>query len=283
MYSCGLILEGGGMRGVFTTGVLDFFIDKKWMFSDIYGVSAGSCHACSYLSGQRHRSFAINVDYLDDKRYCSLDSLLRTGDMFGVDMLYHQIPDVLSPFDYDTFHQYTGNFYAVLTDCETGKAVYHRIASLPQDIDYIRASSSLPLLSRMVELDGHRYLDGGIADSIPVLHSVKSGQKKNVVILTQPEDYRKKPNRLTPLIRLKYARYPRLCQAVARRHLVYNKTLDYIRREEKAGNLFVIRPDGPAGIGRIEKDREKLEFLYLRGYDTARKQADALCAFLERV
>ncbi|MDO5411397.1 MAG: patatin family protein [Lachnospiraceae bacterium] len=282
MHHCGLILEGGGMRGVFTAGVLDYFMDKHLMFSDIYGVSAGSCHACSYISGQRRRAFSINVDYLDDKRYCSLKSLLTTGDLFGADMLYHQIPDVLNLFDYHTYDQYQGNFYAVLTDCETGKPVYAKIGDLHQDIIYIRASSSLPLVSRMVKIDGHFYLDGGISDSIPVIHSVKSGQKKNVVILTQPAGYRKSPNKMAGLIRMKYREFPKLAEAVANRHLVYNQTLDYIHKEEAAGNLFVIRPEGPVNIGRIEKNREKLENLYLRGYDTAKKQQENLMKFLEK-
>ena len=282
MYDCGLILEGGGMRGVFTAGVLDYFMDKKLMFSDIYGVSAGSCHACSYLSGQRHRAFEINVDYLDDKRYCSLKSLLKTGDLFGADMLYHQIPDVLHPFDYDTYNQYQGSFYAVMTDCETGKAVYQKIGDLRQDIIYIRASSSLPLVSRMVKIDGHLYLDGGIADSIPIRHSVEAGQNKNVVILTQPSGYRKSPNKMTGLIRKRYRNYPALGQAVANRHLVYNETLDYIQKEAAAGNAFVIRPIGPVNIGRIEKDRTKLERLYYRGYDTAKKHEKALMKFLTK-
>lgn len=280
MYDCGLILEGGGMRGVFTAGVLDYFMDKDIMFSDIYGVSAGSCHACSYISGQRHRAFEVNVDYLDDKRYCSLESLLKTGDLFGADMLYHQIPDILHPFDYDTYNKYEGNFYAVMTDCKTGKPVYPKISDLHQDIIYIRASSSLPLVSRMVEIDGHFYLDGGISDSIPIRRAVKDGQRKNVIILTQPAGYQKSPNKIAGLIRKRYWKYPALGKAVANRHLIYNKTLDYIQKEEAAGNVFVIRPIGPVNIGRIEKDRVKLERLYCRGYDTAKRQEKELMKFL---
>ena len=281
MYNCSLILEGGGMRGVFTAGVLDYFMDNNLMFSDIYGVSAGSCHACSYLSGQRHRAFEVNVDYLNDKRYCSLESLLKTGDLFGADMLYRHIPDVLNPFDYDTYNQYQGDFFAVMTDCETGKPVYQKVGDLHHDIIYVRASSSLPVVSRMVEIDGRKYLDGGISDSIPVRHALKNGPGKSVVILTQPAGYRKSPNKMIRFMRRQYRDYPALVQAVEKRHLVYNKTLDYIRREEKAGRVFVIRPDGPAGIGRVEKNREKLEKLYCRGYDTARKQGKKLQEFLK--
>lgn len=282
MYNCGLILEGGGMRGIFTTGVLDYFMDKGLMFSDVYGVSAGSCHACSFLSNQRHRAFSTNVDYLDDPRYCSLKSLITTGDLFGADMLYRQIPDELSPYDHETFEKYEGNFYAVLTDCETGKAVYQKITDLHQDIIYIRASSSLPLVSRMVEADGHLYLDGGIADSIPVIQSVSNGQKKNVVVLTQPAGYRKSANKMGKLMQMKYKDYPQLVHSIMNRHNIYNHTLDYILREEAAGNVFVIRPDGPVDIGRIEKNREKLEHLYRGGYDTAVKQYKALTEFLEK-
>jgi predicted patatin/cPLA2 family phospholipase len=281
MHHCGLILEGGGMRGVFTAGVLDFFMDKKLMFSDVYGVSAGSCHACSYLSGQRKRAFDVNVDYLDDKRYCSLHSLRKTGDLFGVDMLYNQIPNVLNPYDYDTYNRYKGNFYAVLTDCETGQAVYQKVGDMHKDIIYIRASSSLPLLSRIVEVDGRKYLDGGIADSIPVRQSVKSGVAKNIVVLTRPEGYRKSPNRLAPLIRYKYRDYPALGQAVANRHINYNQSLDYIKKEEEKGNVFVIRPDGDIHIGRVEKNREKLTKLYEHGYETAKKLEKELLRFVE--
>lgn len=282
MYNCGLILEGGGMRGIFTTGVLDCFMDKGLMFSDVYGVSAGSCHACSFLSNQRHRAFSTNVDYLDDPRYCSLKSLITTGDLFGADMLYRRIPDELSPYDHEAFEKYEGNFYAVLTDCETGEAVYQKITDLHRDIIYIRASSSLPLVSRMVEVDGHLYLDGGISDSIPIIQSVNNGQRKNVVVLTQPAGYRKSANKMGRLMQMKYKDYPQLVHSIMNRHNIYNHTLDYILREEAAGNLFVIRPDGPVDIGRIEKNREKLEHLYRRGYDTALKQSEALMEFLEK-
>lgn len=280
MYHCGLILEGGGMRGIFTAGVLDYFMDQEILFSDVYAVSAGSCHACSYLSNQRRRAFDIGVNYLDDKRYCSIESLIRTGDLFGADMLYREIPDVLNPFDHDAYARYPGRFYAVVTDCETGKPHYKRILDLHEDIIYIRASSSLPAVSRMVEADGHRYLDGGISDSIPIRQAVSDGLSKNVIILTQPADYRKSPNKMVPLLKLLYHQYPELVRTIRDRHLTYNETLAYIEEEEKKGSLFVIRPDGPAGIGRIEKDRKKLEHLYRRGYNTARKQHDALMQFL---
>lgn len=282
MYQCGLILEGGGMRGIFTAGVLDYFMDKKLMFSDVYGVSAGSCHACSYLSNQRRRAFECGVNYLNDKRYCSLSSLIKTGDLFGVDMLYHQIPDILHPYDHNAFAKYTGNFYAVVTDCETGQPVYQKITDLHSDIIYIRASSSMPMVSRMVEINRKQYLDGGISDSIPVRHSVEMGTTKNVVILTQPAGYRKDPNKMIPLMKLKYPRYPKLVEAMANRHLVYNETLDYIKHEEAAGNIFVIRPIGPVNISRVEKNREKLEQLYYRGYDTAKKMEKELMTFLEK-
>ena len=162
MYQAGLVLEGGGMRGLFTAGVLDYFIDLGMEFQEVYGVSAGICNACSYLSKQRGRSLRVNTDYLEDPRYCSVESLIKTGDLFGADMLYRIIPDELDPYDYETFQKYPGKAYAVVTNCETGKAEYMRLRRMDKDIQAVRASSSMPMVSRMVEIEGQLYLDGGI-------------------------------------------------------------------------------------------------------------------------
>ena len=182
-------LEGGGMRAVYTAGVLDFFMDQELYFKHIYAVSAGSCQACSYLSKQHGRGYHTIVDYLDDKRYCSLYSLIKTGDLFGVEMCYNLIPNQLNLYDYEVFDQYEGNFYAVVTNCRTGQAEYMKINDLHKDIISIRASSSLPLVSRNVTIGEYEYLDGGIADPIPFKKSIQDGNMKNVVILTQSEGY----------------------------------------------------------------------------------------------
>lgn len=281
MYNAGLILEGGGMRGVYTAGVLDFFLDKNIEFSSCYGVSAGSCHACSFLSKQKKRAFSVNVDYLKDKRYASLYSLATTGDYFGAKMAYETIPEKLNLYDYEEFNKYKGKFFAVVTNCETGKAEYFQIKDMKKDINVIRASSSLPLLSRMVNINGRKYLDGGMTDSIPVKKSIEDGNIKNVVILTRDKKYRKSRNKLIRLMKIKYKKYPALVEAMAVRHIKYNKTLDLIEEEKKAGRLYVIRPHRPVEIGRLEKNKDKLTALYEQGYKDGEKHYRRLIKFLE--
>ena len=277
----GLVLEGGGMRGVFTAGVLDFFLDKEISFDTCMGVSAGSCHACSYLSRQRGRAYAVSVDYLEDERYCSLKSLIKTGDLFGADMCYKKIPDELLPYDYPAYDRNPTDFYAVVTNCRTGKAEYKKIGDMHKGIYYVRASSSLPLLSRTLWIQGQPYLDGGISDSIPIKKSQELGNQKNVVVLTRDRNYRKGPNQAMPLIRLRYQReFPRLVEKMRDRHLYYNETLEYLWEQEKKGTVLVICPDKPVEIGRIEKDKEKLEKLYQEGYHTAEQQYEQLREFL---
>ena len=192
MYEAGLVLEGGGMRGLYTAGVLDFFIEKKLAFSSCYGVSAGACHLASYMSGQRGRAYRISVDYLDDKNYCSAYSLLKTGDLFNVDMCYNQIPNELDPFDYEAAEKYPGRGVVVVTDIKSGQAKYVELKNMRRDLVAIRASASLPLVSRNVEINGKMYLDGGMSDSIPIRKSLRDGNLKNIVVLTRPDGYRKK-------------------------------------------------------------------------------------------
>lgn len=281
MRNIGLILEGGGMRGAYTAGVLDFFLDKNIEFDSCYGVSAGSANACSYLSKQRGRAFHVDVDYLEDKNYASAYNLLTTGNFFGTEMCYNKIPNELNPYDYDTFNKYQGNFYAVVTNCLTGQPEYLKINDMKKDIDFVRASCSLPLMAEMVKISKIPYLDGGISDSIPVRRSVKDGNMKNVIILTRDITYRKKPNELLPVIKMKYSDYPELIKSIERRHKMYNMTLDYIKKQEEKGNVFVIRPSKPVKIGRLEKDKVKLTSLYKQGYRDASKRYEKLNKFLE--
>lgn len=276
----GLILEGGGMRGAYTAGVLDLFLDKNIEFKHCYGVSAGSVNACSYLSKQRGRAFRVDVDYLEDKNYASVYNLFKTGNFFGTEMCYHTIPEKLNPYDYDAFNKFDGKFYAVVTNCENGQPEYLEIKDMKNEIDMIRASCSLPLMAQMVNIGGKIYLDGGISDSIPIRKSVKDGNSKNVIVLTRDINYRKKPNELMPVIRIKYSKYPKLIEAIEKRHKYYNMTLDYINNQEKKGNVFVIRPSEKVNIGRLEKDKEKLTELYHRGYTDAEKQYKELVDFL---
>jgi len=280
MIEAGLVLEGGGMRGIYTAGVLDFFMDRNLYFRNIYGVSAGACHGCSYISKQRGRAYRISTDYLKDKRYCGVYSWVTTGDFFGVKMCYDLIPNQLDVYDYITADSYEGSLYAVATDCETGEAVYLKVGGDTKDIIAVRASSSLPLLSKKVEINGRYYLDGGVSDSIPIRKSVADGNAKTVVVLTQGKDYRKEANRLLPIIRRWYKNYPAFVQAMTNRHVQYNETLDCIQSEARAGNIFVLRPSVQPDIGRIEKDLNKLRRLYDLGYQDAADQFDALNSYL---
>ena len=280
MIKAGLVVEGGGMRGVYSSGVLDFFIEKDLFFENNYGVSAGACHLCSYLAKQYKRAFRVNVDYLNDKRYCSVHSLLKTGNLFGAEMLYDIIPNELDLFDYDTYNKNESNFYVVITDINTGKPEYVKIGDLKKDIIYVRASSSLPLLAQNVKINDKEYLDGGISDSIPIKKSIADGNKKNVVILTRDSTYRKGKNSLMPIIKLKYKKYPNFVKSMADRYIVYNEILDFIKELENNGDVFVIRPKKPVNIGRTEKNREKFEALYNDGYNDAKDCYEELLKYL---
>lgn len=282
MYHAGLILEGGGMRGVYTAGVLDAFLEENIEFSSIYGVSAGSCHACSYMSKQKGRAYRVNVDYLDDPNYCGVKSYLKTGNVFGADMLYSQIPNVLDPFDYEEFEKYPGKFFAVLTNLETGEPEYIRVKDLKKQMWAVRASSSLPLVSKTLVVKGRHYLDGGIADSIPIRRSIEAGNEKNVVILTREDSYRKTPNELMPLMKLRYSHSKAFLEKAENRHIRYNETLDFLKKEEEEGRTFVIRPSEKVNVGRVEKNKVKLEHLYNIGLEDGRKSMEAMKKYLEQ-
>ncbi len=283
MYQAGLVLEGGGMKGAYTAGVLDFFLDKGMEFSNVYGVSAGACMMCSYLSKQRERGYRIYVDYLDSKHYCSLDSLLTSGDLFNVKMCYDLIPNYLNPFDYETFEQYKGKAYAVVTNIKTGRAEYIRVKDAHTDLEAVRASSSLPLVSRNVKIGDNLYLDGGISDSIPLRKSILDGNRKNVVIMTKDINYVRKPAsaKMLALLKVRYLKYPKIYELMKIRHLEYNATLDYMKRQEENGQAFVFRPETDCGVGRIEKDSAKLDALYKVGYEDGKKNYERLKAYLD--
>ena len=284
MIKAGLILEGGGMRGAYTAGILDFFMEKGLWFDHSYGVSAGACHLCSYISRQPGRGFRVSINYLDDDDYCSIKSLRETGDLFNAKMCYDTIPNELDLYDYETADKWPGKAFAVATNIETGKAEYLQLKNMREDITAVQASASLPLVSRNVEYKGKLYLDGGMADSIPLRKSLRDGNKKNVVVLTRPVDYRKKPQSIgnRELMALKYPRYPGLRKAMIRRHEVYNKTLDLIERLEAEGRVFVFRPEKLVKIERIEKDPKKLKVLYLQGYHDAAINYGLLMAYLNK-
>lgn len=282
MYQAGLVMEGGGMKGVYTAGVLDFFLDKGLEFSSVYGVSAAACHMCSFLSKQRGRAFAVNVDYLDTHDYCGVKSLLTTGDLFNVNVCYHLIPNHLYPFDHEAFERYQGNAFSVVTNIETGEPEYLRVQDLKKDMDMIRASASLPLVSRNVKINGKYYLDGGLSDAIPLRRSIQDGNQKNIVIMTKEEGYIRKPSSQLGLIKLRYLKYPKVYDCMAERHTMYNTTLRYIERQSEEGRAFVIRPKHKSDVGRIEMNAEKLRALYEEGYRDAEACYDELLHYLEQ-
>lgn len=282
MYQAGLILEGGGMKGVYTAGVLDYFIEKDMEFSNCYGVSAGAIHMCNLLSKQKGRGLRIGTGYLKDKNYCGMYSLLKTGDYFGVDFCYRKIPMELDPYDFETFSKYQGKAYAVITNIITGDAEYYQIKDLKKDIIGVRASSSLPLLSRNVMIKGKPYLDGGISDSIPIRKSMADGNGKNVVVMTKEEGYIRKPSSLNWAIRKKYRKYPALCDKMEKRHTDYNETVAFLEKKQKTGEVFVIRPKKPLEIGRIEKNLVKLNEIYWTGYEDAKACYDELVRYLNK-
>ena len=276
----GLILEDGGMRCAFTAGVLDCWMEQGIRFTDVYGVSAGACQACSYLCDQPGRGLRVWLNYLDDPRFCSMKSLITTGDLFGAELNYNLVPKQLDPLHNDVFLKSGARFTAVLTDIETGRPVYYPIKDMFDDIKAIQATASLPLISRAVDIRGHKYLDGGVTDSIPLRKAVADGHDKNVLVLTQAPGYRKEPNKALGMMRLRYARYPKLVEAVARRHTMYNDTLTYIEQQRAAGKAFIIQPEATPEVGRIEKDPGKLKRLHDIGFSTALRQLDALRDFL---
>ncbi|MBQ3852878.1 MAG: patatin family protein [Lachnospiraceae bacterium] len=284
MYKAGLVLEGGGMKGIFTAGVLDLLMDKNIMFSDIYGVSAGACHMTSYISGQRGRAFDISVDYLDTRWYCGIPSLLFTGNLFNTDIAYGLVPDALNPFDHDAYERYEGNAYSVVTDVETGEPGYLRMKSCRgKNMDKLRASASLPLVARMVEIGGRKYLDGGLSDAIPLERSIMSGNDKNLVILTKEVGYVRTPipERELALLKLRYAAYPNVWKLMRNRDIRYNKQLAFVERMEKEGKAFVLRPEHKSNTKRIDKDPEHLKALYEEGYKLAAERFDDLKRYLD--
>ena len=278
----GLVIEGGGMRGIFAAGVLEYLLDNDIKVDYVIGVSAGACHGCSYVSGQKGRAFAVCTDYMDDLRYGSVQSLLKTGDYFGKKFMYHTIPEELNPVDNESFKKSGIRFEVGVFNCNTGESEYPEIKDMFEDVDWIAASASLPLFAKMVDIGGYQYMDGGLSDSIPVKHAQEIGCDKVIVILTRERGYRKAASKSIPLIKAKYKDYPKLIEALKRRHTVYNETLEYIDGEEKKGNVFVIAPVKDLGVGRLEKDRNKLKNAYLEGYYVTESYADKLKEFLEK-
>ena len=277
----GLVLEGGAMRGLYTAGVLDVLMEQKIQADGIIGVSAGAVFGCNYKSGQIGRTLRYNLQFCGDKRYGTIHSLVKTGDIYDVDFCYHQIPEVIDPFDNDAFVKNPAEFYVVCTDVNTGKAIYHKCTDCGRDdLKWMQASASMPLVSKIVETDGYQLLDGGIADSIPVMWFRRQGYKKNLVILTRPDGYRKKKMKFQGAMNVTLRHHPNLAKAMARRYKVYNRTLDKIEELKAKGEVMVLCPSHLIEVSRLEKDPEKLKALYQLGREDAMKNLDQIRAFL---
>jgi len=281
MMKTGLIMEGGAMRGMFTAGVIDVMMEHGIEFDGAIGVSAGACFGCNYKSRQIGRVIRYNTRFCRDRRYGGFGVLLKTGDYYSRDFCYGEIPTRYDPFDFDTYESNPMEFCIVCTDVDTGEAVYHNYKNRhDHGFEWVRASASMPLVSRMVEIDGRRYLDGALADSIPVKYFESIGYDRNIAILTQPLGFVKKRDTLYPVMKHYYRKYPRLVEAISTRHLRYNEALELIARREQEGRMLVLRPARKLPVGRTEKDPEKLRRAYEIGRSTALDRIDEIRAFL---
>ena len=275
----GLVLEGGAMRGMYTAGVIDAFLDHNVQVDGIVGVSAGACFGCNLFSKQRGRVLRYNTRFMGDPRNVSLRSLITTGDIINRQFAYYEIPNKYDIFDEETFEASGGAYYVTVTNVETGKPEYLRMHNLLREIEKIRASASMPFCSQIVEIDGKKYLDGGIADSIPVRAAMDMGYDKLIVVLTQPADYVKGPMNAR-LARAWYRKYPNLVDTMVNRHVSYNAQSEDVKRLEAEGKIFVIRPKAALDIDRLEKKPERLKAVYDIGLDDANAQMAALQAYL---
>ena len=267
----GLVLEGGGLRGVFTCGVLDCFMDHGIRFPFTVGVSAGACNGLSYMSGQRGRAKSSNIDLMEKHQYVGFKYLLTQGCIMDFKLLFEDFPEKIIPYNYDAYFSNPDRFVMVTTNCLTGKAEYfEEKTSAERVMSIVRASSSLPYVTKITYVDGVPMLDGGIADSIPVEYALAQGYNKLVVVLTRNYGYRKK-ERSMPLAKTFYKKYPELQKALSLRNSIYNKTMDLIEKLEQEGRITVIRPLKPIEVGRMEKDTTKLSALYEEGYALAQE------------
>lgn len=274
-----LILEGGGYRGQFTSGVLDVFMERNLEFDAIYAVSAGSLNAMSYLSHQIGRACRVNLAFRDDKRYMGLSSFMATGSIVSPKFMYQIIQDEIDPFDYDTFRHNAQKtrFHAVVSNVSSAQAEYPVVHDLPHDIDWVRASATLPMVSKKVKIGDAYYLDGGICDPIPLERSLQDGYRKHVVVLTQHKEFIKRPYSYPRVARFRYEEFPHFLKALECRHEVYNRVRDLVFKMEAAEELVVICPPSPVTIKRIEHGGPQLLSLYIQG----RQQAERSLACLE--
>lgn len=281
MSKTGLVLEGGAMRGMYTAGALDVLLDNKIHFDGIIGTSAGAVFGVNFLSEQNGRVIRYNCRFNGDKNYMGIKPLLKNGDFFNTEYAYYKVPNELDKFDDETYQKSGVPFYATVTDIRTGKPEYLQVRSVLRDMEMLRASASMPFISKPVIIGDRAYLDGGISDSIPFIHFADMGYKKQVVILTRDMSYRKKPmNKL--LIRSFYGKFPDFCKALENRHNIYNESIDKLRELEQNGEVFVIRPSEPITISRTERNPERLKSVYELGRKDTQMYLESLKEFINK-
>ena len=283
MKNIGLVLEGGGMKGLYTAGVLEYFMENDLFFPYVVGVSAGACMGATYLSRQKGRNKKVNTELVSDHRYISYRNLIRKRELFGMDFLFDEVPNKIVPFDFQTFLHANEQFVIGTTDCETGQAVYYNKQEHGNDIlKIIRASSSVPFIAPAVDYDGKKLLDGGIIDPIPVRKAQIDGFQKNIVIMTKPKGYEKKRNKFSPMAKYLYRRYPKVSKLLVDHYRFYNESISYMFSDEQKENFFVIQPSMQLPVSGIERNKDKLVNLYNLGYQDAKNQYEQLLEWIEK-
>lgn len=275
----GLVLEGGAMRGMYTSGVLDAFHDEKLEFSDIIGVSAGTLFGVNFLSKQRGRAIRYNKRFSKKLNYMGLYSLITSKNIINKDFAFYKVPYELDVFDNEEYKKSNTNFYATVTNVETGEPEYILLKDVFEQMELLRATSAMPFVSEIVEIDGKKYLDGGVSDSIPFEKCKELGVDKVVVVLTRDINYRKKKHS-DKFHQMFYKKYPKFIEVASNRYKNYNDSVEKLIELEKKGEIFVIRPSETITIGRLEKDPDKLQSVYELGYNDARKVMDKLIKYM---
>ena len=283
MAKTGLVLEGGGMRGLFTAGILDVLMENNVTFDGVVGVSAGATFGCNFISHQIGRTLRYNMSQRKNPKYMGIRSLIKTGDYVGGEYAYHVLPTKLDVFDFEAFEKNPTEFHVVTTNVRTGEAIYHRIDKVDYTgMEWIRASASMPIISRPVAIGDYEMLDGGIADSIPLRYFESEGFKRNIVILTQPKGFRKKLTKLMPIFKATMRKYPAIIEGMSKRHLMYNRELDYITQQQMAGKCLVICPSDTLPIGRTSLNAKKMQHVYDMGRKAGEENLETIKHFIEK-
>lgn len=278
MKTC-LVLEGGALRGIYTAGVLDELMKENIKIDTIIGVSMGALVGINYISNQPKRALRYNLDYSNDKRYISINSLIKTGNIVNKDFAYYKLPEELDKFDYDTFNKSKIKMICVVTNLDTGKPEYIEIKDSKKDVEYLRATSAMPGVSKIVEINNKKYLDGGLSDSIPIKKALSMGFDRIIVVTTREKEYRKKEKK-SKLFNLIYRKYPNFINTINNRPYMYNKTIEDIIDLEKQNKIFVIRPSRKINIKRIEKNNEVIKSQYDLGVEDFKNNKDKLKKYL---